>query len=76
MVDLLNVELEFFALKDVSVGSAALSRAGADSDEESLVLELLLHLDVDDSLLVASVELLLKGLGLLDFLGSGGLVLR
>ena len=71
-LELLVVEVEFLALEDVTVGSAALTRSGSKDGEETTGLELLLEDRVDFGVLLALVEdsLDVVGLGLL----GGGLV--
>lgn len=50
--NLLHVELELGALENVAIGAADLSRAGADAGQQAAIVELLLHLRVDDAILL------------------------
>jgi hypothetical protein len=63
-LELLVVEVEFLALKDVTIGTTALTRSGSDDGEETTSLELLLENGVDFSILLALVENSLDVVGL------------
>jgi len=63
-LELLVVEVEFLALKDVTISTTALTRSGSDDGEETTSLELLLENGVDFSILLALVENSLDVVGL------------
>ena len=79
LVHLLDVELEFLALKNVAVASARLAGTRADASQNSTTLELVGNLLVDDAVLLGAGKLgldvsrLLGGssqlVGLLNLLG-------
>jgi hypothetical protein len=69
-VHLLDVEIEFFALENVSVASSALSWAGRDAGVQSTGSELISNLLVDDSTSGVFLELGKEMSGSLGF-GSG-----
>ena len=70
--ELLDVEIEFSALKDVSVETARLSGAGSDAGEKLVGVELVSKLLVDLALGAAVFKDSLDVAGAL--LGSAGLV--
>lgn len=69
-VKLLDVEIEFFALENVSIASSALSWAGRNASIQSTGSELVSNLLVDDSTSGVSLELGKEMSGSLGF-GSG-----
>lgn len=71
------VEFEFFSFQDIAVSTTALSGAGADAGEQSLLSELVGNLGVNDSVLLAifnstlgSFGFSLLNLHVLSFLGG------
>lgn len=66
-LDFLDVEFEFFAFEDVSVGSSALSGSAGDSYQKLLVVELFSNKRVNNSLLKSGIQFSLYGLRLLGF---------
>ena len=81
LLELLDVELELLALKDVPVGSARLTGSGADASQNTARLELVDNGLLEDSLGVSGGNLgldvagLLHGLNGLNTGGAGALLL-
>lgn len=71
-LELLEVEVELLALKDVAVGAAGLAGARKDHGEETTSAELLGEVGVDLGVLLALGEDALDVVRLLDLLGLGG----
>jgi hypothetical protein len=72
LLNLLLVELELLALKDVAVGTSGLAWSGADASIQPLLTELVFKLGVDHALGLSGGELGFNGLGgLLDCLLLG-----